>query len=394
MDVGSFSAGIVLGAAAAGLIAWLWMRSRVTIAESKAAAAEAMTQQASATFQAMADAALRSNQGAFLQAAQSALDTLHARLAGDLAVRQTALEGVVKPLSESVDKLDRQVRKVEADRAAMFGGLEQQLKLLSQETGALSSALKAPQTRGRWGEITLRRVVELAGMSSYCDFVEQDTRDRIRPDMTIRLPGGRTIVIDAKVPLSAYLDACSAANEAQRRSALERHATQIERHADQLAGKQYWAQFQPAPELVVLFLPGDHFFAAALETQPDLLERAVERRVLIATPVTLISVLKGIAFGWSQQQLAENAIQIRTAAVEFIDRLGIFATHYAEAGQGLQRALESYNRSVGSWESRLAPSLKKIRDLGLTTGAAELTLEPVDLQARAPRTTAAGDLFK
>jgi DNA recombination protein RmuC len=388
MDLGSFLAGIVSGGAAAALLVWLWMRGRVAVAETRAAIAG----QATETFQAAADAALRSSQGAFLEAARATLDTLQARMAGDLAARQAQLEGVVRPLAESVAKLGGEVREIEASRREMAGGLREQLTALARETAELGNALKSPAARGRWGELTLRRVAELAGMSEWCDFAEQETQDsRLRPDLTVRLPGNRAIAIDAKVPLHAYLDSVAARDEAARLAARQRHAQQVLRHVDALAAKQYWAQFPQAPELVVLFLPGDHFFAAALEVQPDLIDRALEKKVLIATPLTLIAVLKGIAYGWRQAQLAENAERIRAAALEFFDRLTLYARHYAETGRALERTVEAYNRSVGSWESRLAPALRRVRDLGVDKVEAE-SLEPVDLTTRAPR-AAQSDLF-
>ena len=383
MDVGSFLAGIVSGAAVAALLVWLWMRGRVTIAETRAALAG----QATENFQAAADAALRSSQGAFLEAARATLDTLQARMTGDLAARQAQLEGVVRPLAESVEKLGGEVRQIEASRREMAGSLREQLTALARETSELGNALKSPTARGRWGELTLRRVAELAGMSEWCDFAEQETQDsRQRPDLTVRLPGNRTLAIDAKVPLHAYLDSIGAKDDAGRLAARQRHAQQVLRHVDSLAAKQYWAQFPEAPELVVLFLPGDQFFAAALEAQPDLIDRALEKKVLIATPLTLIAVLKGISFGWRQDQLAENAERIRAAALEFFDRLTLYARHYAETGRALERTVEAYNRSVGSWESRLAPALRRVRDLGVDKAEAE-ALEPVDLSTRAPRST-------
>jgi hypothetical protein len=208
---------------------------------------------------------------------------------------------------------------------------------------------------------------------------------RIRPDMTVRLPSGRTLVVDAKVPLTAYLDAVSATDDTARRTALNRHSQQVAEHVRQLASKQYWNQFQPAPELVVLFLPGDHFFSAALEAHPDLIEEALARKVVIATPVTLISVLKGIAFGWNQEQLAENAEEIRRVASELYERVQTVHDYYAETGRQLEKTVESYNRSVGSWDARLLPALRKMRELGVPTGDEPEAPEQIDLLARRPR---------
>ena len=251
---------------------------------------------------------------------------MHTKISGDLSQRQTAIEGVVQPLAAALEKMGSQVREVELARQQMFGTLQEQLQTLARETASLSNSLRAPQVRGRWGEITLRRVAELAGMVEHCDFAEQETREgeegRIRPDMFVRLPGGRTLVVDAKVPLAAYMEAM-AAEDRKRREAMIRHGQQVLTHVTQLSGKQYWSQFQPAPEMVELFLPGDQFFSAALEHNPTLIEDALDRKVLLATPTTLISVLKGIGYGWRQQLLAENAELIRQVALEFYERVQI-----------------------------------------------------------------------
>ena len=351
----AFLGGMAVGA----LLIGLWMRARIAeLGASKQ------------TFQAMADAALRSNQSAFLEVARSTLGEN------------------VRPLAESLDRLQGQVHELELARQKIFGSLDTQLSLLARETVTLANALRTPQVRGRWGEITLRRVAELAGMVKNCDFLEQDTRQteagRIRPDMVVRLPGGRELVVDAKVPLTAYLDAMSATDEASRRAALQRHALQVSEHVRQLGSKQYWMQFQPAPELVVLFLPGDQFFSAALESNPSLIEDALARKVVIATPVTLISVLKGIAYGWTQEQLAENAERIRQIACEFYERMQVFYEAYSDTGRQLERAVEAYNKSARSWDARLTPSLRKIRELGIP-GAELVPPEMIDVVAARPR---------
>lgn len=376
-----FLTGLLAGA----LLVGLWMRARIAELKSANAAASKVGE----TFQSLADAALRSNQGAFLDAARSTLETVRAEMTGDLAQKQTAIEGVVKPLSDSLGKLETQVRDLDRERQKIFGSLGEQIQTLAKETGALSTALRSPQARGRWGEVTLRRVAELSGMVSRCDFFEQDTRDtangRIRPDMVVRLPGGRCLIVDAKVPLTAYLDAVTATEETARRSALQRHAQQVAEHVKQLSMKQYWAEFQPAPEMVVLFLPADHFLGAALEIKPEMVEDAVEKRVLIATPVTLIAVLKGIAYGWNQAQLAENAIEIRTIASQLYERLQTVWQHYADTGRQLEKTVECYNRSVGSWDTRLMPAVRRMQELGVKPDAEECVLDPIDVLPRVPR---------
>jgi DNA recombination protein RmuC len=374
---------------AGGLIVGLWMRARLVRLETAKQFADNATAKLSDTFQALADTALRSNQASFLEAAQSTLETARAQMTGDLAQKQTAMEGVVRPLSDSLGRLETHVRELERAREKAFGSMSEQLQSLSRETTILSTALRSPQARGRWGEVTLRRVAELAGMVKNCDFLEQATQEgdgvRIRPDMIVRLPNDRCLVVDAKVPLTAYLDAAASTDEPSRRAALLRHSQQVGEHVRQLASKQYWSQFQPAPELVVLFLPGDHFFSAALEGNPDLIEEALARKVVIATPVTLISVLKGIAYGWNQEQLAENAEEIRRVASELYDRVQLVCDHYADTGRLLEKTVEAYNRSVGSWDTRLVPALRKMRELGVSSGEEPEAPEQIDLLARRPR---------
>jgi DNA recombination protein RmuC len=385
----TFFAGLLAG----GLLAGLWMRARIARLEAARQFAETGAAKLSETFQALADAALRSNQSAFLDAARSTLETTRIAMSGDLAQKQTAIEGavggLVQPLADSLGRLQTQVRELERAREKAYGSLGEQVHALARETATLSTALRSPHIRGRWGEVTLRRVAELAGMVDNCDFQEQETREgdgvRIRPDMTVRLPGGRSIVVDAKVPLTAYIDAVNAPDEASRKASLQRHAQQVSEHVRQLSGKQYWNQFQPAPELVVLFLPGDHFFSAALERRPDLIEEALARKVVIATPVTLISVLKGIAYGWNQEQLAENAEEIRRVAAEMYDRVQLVEEHYSDTGRLLEKTVEAYNRSVGSWDSRLVPALRKMRELGVASGDEPQAPEQIDLLARRPR---------
>ena len=295
------------------------------------------------------------------------------------------------PVADALARIESQIREFEAYRQHTMGGLENQLNHLSRETVALSQALRAPNARGRWGELTLKRVAELAGMVPYCDFFEQESTENMRPDMIVRLPGDRTLAVDAKVPLAAYLEAESAGDEAKRRAALDRHAQQVMRHIHVLSAREYWTQFQPAPEMVVLFLAGDHFLSAALERDPELLERALARKVLLATPVTLISVLKGVAYGWRQEKLAQNAVELRRIASEFYDRIRGFAEYYSDSGRHLAKAVDAFNRSAGSWDARLVPSLKRMRELGV--GGAGEPPEPsrIDTATREPQPLAGND---
>lgn len=385
-----FLVGFLLGAVMVGL----WMRARIARLETARQFSEQAAAQLGDTFRSLADAALRSNQSAFLDASRATLETARAQMTGELSQKQSAIEAVIRPLSDSLERLQTHIRELERAREKSFGSIGEQLQALCRETTTLSTALRSPQARGRWGEITLRRVAELAGMVKNCDFLEQETYEsggtRIRPDMIVRLPGGRTLVVDAKVPLTAYLDASGATEEPARRAAFERHGRQVAEHVRLLAGKQYWAQFQPAPELVILFLPGDHFFSAALEGNPDLIEEALARKVIIATPVTLISVLRGIAYGWTQEQLAENAEEIRRVAAEFYERVQLVHDHYADTGRLLEKTVEAYNRSVGSWDSRLVPSLRKMRELGIGSGDEPDAPEQIDVLARRPRAVGGG----
>ena len=269
------------------------------------------------------------------------------------------------PIADTLARMEAHIRQVEAERQHLAGSLEQQISALSKETIALSQALRVPNARGRWGELTLRRVTELAGMEPYCDFYEQETGNHQRPDMLVRLPGGRTLAVDAKVPLSAFLDAHAAQDTKTRHDALQRHGQQLARHVAQLSTREYWAHFKTAPEMVVLFLAGEHFLSAALETQPDLLETALSKKIVIATPVTLISVLKGVAYGWRQEKLAQNAEEIRRIGNEFYDRMRMFGETYAETGRQLSKTLETYNRSAGCWDSRVLPALRRMSELGV-----------------------------
>ncbi len=290
-----------------------------------------------------------------------------------------------QPVADALARLEAQLRESDLQRQHALGGLEHHLTSLSKETVALSQALRAPNSRGRWGELTLRRVAELAGMVPFCDFTEQDSGGGMRPDMIVRLPGGRTLAVDAKAPLSAYLDAEAAADDNSRRAALERHAQQVSRHVTQLSGREYWSGLQPAPEMVVLFLPGDHFLGAALERDPDLLERALAKKVLLATPLTLVSVLKGIAYGWRQERLAKNADELRRISSEFYERVRAFAQFYADSGRHLAKAVDAYNRSVASWESRLQPSLKRMRELGVGGATEAPSLNHIEAPVREPQ---------
>lgn len=306
---------------------------------------------------------------------------MRARNAADEA-RKAA--DAARPMADALARIEAQMHEIESQRQHALGGLEAHLATLSKDTLALSQALRGPNSRGRWGELTLRRVAELSGMVPYCDFFEQQTEDKKRPDMLVKLPGGRTLAVDAKAPLSAYLDAEEAADPVTRAAALDRHAQQLWRHVMDLSTREYWAQFDPAPEMVVLFLPGEHFMSAALERNRDLLESALAKKVLLATPVTLVSILKGVSYGWRQERLAKNAEELRRIAGEFHERVRSFSEFYADSGRHLSKAIEAYNRSVASWDARLLPSLKRMRELGVGGSAEPSQPGRIDTAARQP----------
>src|SRR5262245_16993799 len=297
--------------------------------------------------------------------------------ATELDARKELIDQRLDQVTTAVRAVDDTVHRLEEDRKHAFGGLQQQLRMLHEtqeilrtETGNLVTALRNPSTRGRWGEMQLRRAVEMAGMLRHCDFVEQSTvvgdDGRLRPDVIVRLPGSKQAVVDAKVPLHAYLEAVEATDDATQVARLRDHARQVRTHIDQLSSKAYWSQFADAPDFVVMFVPGDQLLAAAFEHEPALMEHAIENRVLIATPVTLIALLRSIAYGWQQENLAENARQIAAAGRTLHDRLGTFATHLRKVGNNLDRAVGAYNEAVGSYEARVVPAARRLSELDVT----------------------------
>lgn len=368
-------------------------------AEERIAALDEARDQLRETFGAMASEALKHNSGEFLRLAQENLKAFHVHAEGSLTQREKAVENLVKPIREALEKTESQIRRMEHERKEAYGSLTKHLetmaesqRLLQGETRNLVQALRRPEVRGQWGELTLKRLAELAGMVDRCDFYEQEQvqtdTGRQRPDMIVRMPDGREIVVDAKTPLDAYLNAVEAADDDTRKRELERHARKVRERVRELSAKAYWQQFRNAPDFVVLFIPGDQFLSVALDQDRSLLEDALAAKVILATPTSFVALLRAVAFGWRQEALTENAEQIRKLGEELYQRLGTFADHLSRLGKSLDGSVSAYNKAVGSFDTRILPGARKFAELGIAGKDAVAELEQIERAARNVQSTA------
>jgi DNA recombination protein RmuC len=353
-------------------------------AEQRAAAFDETRTQLTGEFARLSTLALQQNNEQFLQLADTKLSETRQAAEGELAKRQEAIEQLLRPIGEQLGKYEAGMQRLEVERQRAYTTLTEQMKHLStshdqlqKETRNLVTALRSPQTRGRWGELQLRRVVEMAGMLEHCDFDEQVTSDadsgRMRPDMVVHLPGNKNVAVDAKVPMQAFLDANEADDESVRRTYLASHGRQMKAHVDALSKKEYWKRVDPSPEFVVAFIPGDPLLTAALEHEPGLMEYAVANHVLLATPTSLIALLRAVAYGWQQDALAENAREVQLLGAELYERLSVLGDHVSNVGKGLNNAVAAYNRAVGSLEGRVLVTARRFVEMGVV-GAGEKDL--------------------
>lgn len=378
---------LAVGAALAAVVTWALLRGRQ-------AAAETAERQARDAFAALAADALRQNSDQFIARASETLDGIRRQAASDLDLRQQSIAGVVTPIREHLERVTVRVEELDRIRQESYGAIRQQLEAVAlgqqdvaTQARSLVQALRAPQARGRWGELQLERVVELAGMAEHVDFTQQVSVDtvegRLRPDLVVHLPGDRTIVVDAKTPLDAYLRAVEATDGDHRAAALRQHGQQLRTHVGQLSSKTYWDQFGAAPDFVVMFVPGEAFLSAACLEDPQLLEDALHKRVILASPTMLVALLRTVALGWRHEKLAEHAEHIGGLAQELVERLATVAEHLGSAGDKLEGAVKAYNQAVGSLESRVLVTARKVRELGVGGKKEVPTVEPVVVTPRA-----------
>ena len=409
----ALAVGLLLGA----LLAWLVTRGKrrgleetisgletrikdqAALQVEREAAFEQATTRLATAFSDLSNQSLKSNSESFLRLAEQNLNVHQEKAKRELSDREQAIENLVKPIRDSLQQSQKQISELEKARSEAYGGIRAQLETmqqnqqsLTQETQNLVNALRRPEVRGRWGEITLRRLVELAGMVEHCDFQEQvhsaSDEQAIRPDMVVRMPDQRELVVDVKTPLDAYLEAAEAKDDAQRKLGLERHARNVREHVRKLASKSYWKQFDRSPEFVILFIPGDQFLSAALNEDPDLIETALSQQIILATPTSFVALLKAVAYGWRQLALAENAEEIRHLAEDLYGRLSVFVSHLNKVGRQLGSSVENYNRAIGSLERKVLPGARKFVELGIH---AKKELESLDALESLPRELAQTD---
>jgi len=347
------------------------------------------------SFGRLAHEQFRQHTETFLKLARENLGAHHERAKGELAARERAIENIVRPIREALERTDSQLQELEKARREAQGALQAQLEAMAAsqselraETRNLVNALRRPEVRGQWGEVTLRRLVELAGMVEHCDFSVQSHRatenGAIRPDMLVRLPENRLLVVDVKTPLDAYLEAMQAENEAERRAAFARHAAIVAERVRELSTKAYWKQFDNTPEFVILFIPGDQFLSAALSQRPALLDDALRQNIILATPTSLIALLKAVAYGWQQVKLAENAVEIRKLGTQLYERLNAFAAHLLQIGKSLGDGVKAYNRAIGSLERMVLPGARRFTELGVSPRQELTTVPPIEETPREP----------
>lgn len=372
------------------------VRSAADVAREREQALELALTRLRTGFDTVAGEALRGNSETFLQLARQVLGQQHELATRSLAEREKAVETLLAPVRDALQRTHEQIARIEKERAETFGALRSSIEgvalgqqALQRETRNLVTALRRPEVRGQWGEMTLRRLAELAGMIEHCDFAEQVTVQgedgALRPDMIVNMPDGRQLVVDVKTPLDAYLSAVEATTDEDRAAAIRRHAQAVVERVRQLASKSYWTQFEHSPDFVVLFIPGDQFVSAAIGEVPTLLEDAIRQHVIIATPTSFIALLKAVAYGWRQNALAENAAHIQELAEELYKRLATFGEHLARIGRSLGQSVDAYNSAVGSLERQVLPGARKFTELGLRPGKELGDIAPVDKLARVPK---------
>lgn len=364
--------------------------------EEKLSAINETKEQLSLIFEKLSSEALRTNNQSFLELAEQSFKKLVTASKGDFQKCESSIGQLVQPIVESLNKVDEKVKKLEEARIGAYASLSEQVKglmesqaLLQREAASLVQALGSPNIRGQWGEIQLKRVVEYAGMVEHCDFEQQlsvsTSEGGLRPDMVVRLPNDRIIVVDAKVPLSEYLASFKIESASAKKEALKRHARQIKDHLSKLSTRQYWKQFSESPEFVVLFLPGESILSAALEGDSSLIEFGIKEKVIVATPTTLIALLKAVAYGWQQQKMTQEAKQIVELGQQLYDRMSVFSEHFNKIGRSLDNSVEAYNQAVRSTESRLLPTVRKFKDLSLNQDKSIRSLDQIESTPRKPQ---------